>query len=117
MSNFEQIYATNEINSELPELCLMLGVEKLFDMYPFYRVRAFLNQQEVPSHLLGEPDWVLPLLLNQAAVGAEYHVDMTQFNGKWRTLTFRKDGEEKPDGWTLVKSTFCGSHERRQVPA
>lgn len=117
MSNFEQIYATNELDAELPELCLMIGVEKLLKRHPFCRVRAFLNNQEVPPQLLGDPGWVLPLLLNQAAVGSEYHVDMTQFNGKWETLTFRKNGEEKPDGWRLVKSTVCGSHDRRHVPA
>lgn len=116
MAAFEQIYATNKLSSELPELCLMIGVEKLFDTYPFYRVRAFLNKQEVPMHLLTDPGWVLPLLLNQAKTGSEYMVDITQFNGKWRTMTFRKNGKERPDGWTLSGSTFCGSNERRQVP-
>lgn len=115
--SFEQIYALNEIDAELPQQCLMIGVERLLNRHPFYRVRAYLDEQEVPAGVLANPGWILPMLLKKAKIGASYEVDMTQFNGKWETRTFRKNGKEKPDGWVLVRSTYCGSHERRMVPS
>lgn len=97
MPNFENVYAKNEIITDLPELCLMIWVERLFPNL-FSSVKADLNGNEIPASLQIEPGWVFPLLLESAPDGSTYNVNILFFKAKSCTLEFKKRGGE----WRLA---------------